>query len=83
MEEKKSIVKVYTTPTCPYCTMVKAFLKENGADFVEKNVASDRAAAVEMVEKSGQMGVPVLDINGEIIIGFNRDAIKKSLKLEE
>ena len=83
MEEKKSVVNVYTTQTCPYCTMVKNFLKENGVEFVEKNVAIDRAAAVEMVEKSGQMGVPVLDINGEIIIGFNRDAIKKSLNLEE
>ena len=82
MEEKKSVVKVYTTQTCPYCTMAKNFLKENGVEFVEKNVAIDRAAAVEMVEKSGQMGVPVLDINGEILIGFNRDAIKKSLNLE-
>ena len=82
MEEKKSVVKVYTTQTCPYCTMVKNFLKENGVEFVEKNVAIDRAAAVEMVEKSGQMGVPVLDINGEILIGFNRDVIKKSLNLE-
>ena len=81
--EKGSTVKVYSTPTCPYCTMAKNFLRENGVGFVEKNVASDRAAAVEMVEKSGQMGVPVLDINGEIIVGFNRDAIKKALKLEE
>lgn len=83
MEKKKAIVKVYTTQTCPYCTMAKNFLKENGVEFVEKNVAIDRAAAVEMVEKSGQMGVPVLDINGEIIIGFNRDVIKKSLNLED
>jgi glutaredoxin 3 len=83
MEKKKSVVKVYTTQTCPYCTMAKNFLKENGVGFVEKNVAEDRAAAVEMVEKSGQMGVPVLDINGDIIIGFDRNAIKKSLNLEE
>ncbi|MFH1821464.1 MAG: glutaredoxin domain-containing protein [Methanobacteriota archaeon] len=81
MEEKKAVVKVYTTPTCPYCTMVKSFLRENNVEFVEKNVASDRAAATEMVEKSGQMGVPVLDINGAIIVGFNRDAIKDALKL--
>jgi len=79
--ETKSIVKVYTTPTCPYCTMAKNFLRENGVEFIEKNVANDRAAAVEMVEKSGQMGVPVLDINGEIIVGFNRDAIKKALNI--
>lgn len=81
MGETKSIVKVYTTPTCPYCTMAKNFLRENGVEFIEKNVANDRAAAVEMVEKSGQMGVPVLDINGEIIVGFNRDAIKKALNI--
>lgn len=81
MEEKKSVVKIYTTPTCPYCTMAKKFLQENGVEFIEKNVASERAAAVEMVEKSGQMGVPVLDINGEIIVGFNREAIIKALGL--
>ncbi len=81
MAEKRSVVKVYTTPTCPYCVLAKSFLKDNGVQFVEKNVAGDRAAAREMIEKSGQMGVPVLDINGEIIVGFDRDAIKKSLKL--
>ncbi len=81
MAEKKPVVKVYTTPTCPYCTMAKTFLLENGVEFVEVDVASDRAAAVEMINKSGQMGVPVLEINGEIIVGFDRDAIKKALKL--
>ncbi|MGC8816330.1 MAG: glutaredoxin family protein [Candidatus Hadarchaeum sp.] len=81
MVEKKTVVKIYTTPTCPYCTMAKNFLREHGVEFIEKNVASDRAAAVEMVEKSGQMGVPVLDINGEIIVGFNREAIRRMLKL--
>ncbi len=79
--ENKSGVKVYSTATCPYCTMAKNFLRENGIDFVEKNVSEDKGAATEMVEKSGQMGVPVLDINGEIIVGFNRDAIKNALKL--
>ncbi|MEM3421217.1 MAG: glutaredoxin family protein [Candidatus Hadarchaeum sp.] len=79
---KQPEVKIYTTPTCPYCIMAKNFLRENGIEFVEKNVASDRAAAVEMVEKSGQMGVPVLDINGEIIVGFNREAIKRALDLK-
>lgn len=81
MAQAQSNVKIYTTPTCPYCAMAKAFLKENGVPFVEKNVGADRAAATEMMEKSGQMGVPVLDINGEIIVGFDRDAIKKTLKL--
>lgn len=74
-------VIIYTTPTCPYCTLAKAFLKDNGVDFIEKNVAVDRRAADEMIEKSGQMGVPVIDIDGEIIVGFDRDAIKRALGL--
>ena len=81
MVENQPTVIIYTTPTCPYCTMAKMFLKEHGVSFVEKNVAQDRAAANEMIEKSGQMSVPTIDINGEIIVGFDRDAIKKVLKL--
>jgi len=81
MVEGQPTVIIYTTPTCPYCAMTKMFLKEHGVSFVEKNVAQDRAAANEMIEKSGQMGVPTIDINGEIIVGFDRDAIKKVLKL--
>jgi glutaredoxin 3 len=76
----KSVI-VYTTPTCPYCTMAKAFLKEHGVPFVEKNVAADRRAAEEMIEKSGQMGVPVIDVDGEIIVGFDREGLKRALKL--
>lgn len=82
MVEGQPIVIIYTTPTCPYCTMAKMFLKEYGVSFVEKNVAQDRAAANEMIEKSGQMGVPTIDINGEIIVGFDQDAIKKALNLQ-
>ena len=81
MGQGQSTVKIYSTPTCPYCAMAKAFLKEHGVPFVERDVAGDKAAATEMMEKSGQMAVPVLDINGEIIVGFDRDAIKKALKL--
>lgn len=81
MTQGQSNITVYTTPTCPYCVMAKTFLKEQGIPFVEKNVAEDRVAANEMIEKSGQMAVPVLDINGEIIVGFDQGAIKKALKL--
>jgi glutaredoxin 3 len=81
MVEGQPTVIIYTTPTCPYCAMARMFLKEHGVSFVEKNVAHDRAAANEMIEKSGQMGVPTIDINGEIIVGFDQDAIKKALKL--
>ena len=81
MAEGQPTVIIYTTPTCPYCAMAKMFLKEHGVSFVEKNVAQDRAAADEMIKKSGQIGVPTIDINGEIIVGFDRDAIKKALEL--
>lgn len=74
-------VVVYTTPTCPFCMMAKDFLKNNKVDYREINVAEDRKAAMEMMKKSGQMGVPVLDIGGEIVVGFDRDAIKKALKI--
>ena len=80
MKSQPTVI-VYTTPTCPYCAMAKMFLKEHGIPFVEKNVAADRAAANEMIQKSGQLGVPTIDINGEIIVGFDRDAIKRALKL--
>lgn len=72
-------VKVYSTPTCPWCTKVKNWLKEEKIDFKNINVAEDDAARKEMIEKSGQMGVPVLDVNGTIIVGFDKDAITKAL----
>jgi glutaredoxin 3 len=74
-------VKVYSTPTCPYCIKAKRFLEESGVEYEEKDVASDKAAADESVEKSGQMGVPVIDIDGEIIVGFDKDAITSALGL--
>lgn len=75
-----SKIVVYSTPTCPYCGLVKDYLKEKGVEFEEKDVSKDRAAARKMVEKSGQMGVPQVDINGKIIVGFNKEAIDKELK---
>jgi glutaredoxin-like YruB-family protein len=76
--EKKVIV--YSTETCPYCVMVKEFLKQEGVEFKDINVGKDHDKAEEMVEKSGQIGVPVTDIDGEIIIGFNKDKIKEVLE---
>ncbi len=72
-------VKIYSTPTCPFCIRTKQFLKENNIDFEDIDVSSDQARAQEMIQKSGQMGVPVLDIEGEIIIGFDKDKIIKAL----
>lgn len=73
-------VKVYTTPTCPWCVKVKTYLKSKNVPYVEVNVAADEKAQEEMIEKSGQMGVPVLDINGTIIIGYDVDAIDQAIK---
>ena len=75
-------VTVYSTSTCPWCVKAKEFFKENKVEFTEKNVGEDDTARNEMVEKSGQMGVPVIDIDGTVIVGFDQEAIKKALKLE-
>ena len=72
-------VKVYSTPTCPYCNMAKDFFKENNREFKEYDVSEDTEAKNEMLEKSGQMGVPVIIIDEEVIVGFNKEAIKKAL----
>lgn len=74
-------VKVYSTPTCPWCVKLKQFLEENSIEFEDLDVSEDEGARNELVEKSGQMGVPVLDIGGTIIIGFDVPKIKKALKL--
>ncbi len=74
-------VKVYSTQTCPYCIMAKEYLKANNVAFEDIDVAARPEAADEMVRKSGQMGVPVLDIDGTIIVGFDRPKIAKALNL--
>ncbi len=74
-------VKIYSTPTCPYCIRTKQFLKENNVPFEDTDVSLNQEAAQEMIEKSGQMGVPVLDIEGQIIVGFDKDRIKNALGL--
>jgi len=75
----KRRVKIYTTPTCPYCALAKRYLEKLNVEFEEVNVAEDREAAIEMIEKSGQMGVPVIEIDGQIIVGFNKEAIDRAL----
>jgi len=73
-------VTVYSTPTCPWCKKTKEFLKENGVKFKDIDVSASEKAAKEMVEKSGQQGVPVTDFDGEIIVGFDEKALKKAMK---
>jgi glutaredoxin-like YruB-family protein len=72
-------VTVYTTPTCSWCTTIKRHLQENGIQYREVNVAADQKAAEEMVRKSGQQGVPQTDINGQIIVGFDKVRINSLL----
>ena len=74
-------VKVYSTPTCPYCVMAKDYLKKNGVAFEDIDVSQDAAAAEYMIRKSGQTGVPVIEIDGEMIPGFDVPEIKRKLKL--
>ncbi len=78
-EENKPVL-VYSTNTCPWCVRAKDYLKQKGVMYEDINVGEDQKAAEEMVEKSGQMGVPVLDINGTIIVGFDKSAIDKALQ---
>jgi len=74
-------VKIYSTPTCPWCIRAKQYLRENNIEFEELDVAIDQQAGEEMIKKSGQMGVPVLDIDGQIITGFDKERIKMALGL--
>lgn len=73
-------VTVYTTPTCSFCTQVKRFLKENRVPFREYDVSKDVRRADEMMKKSGQAGVPVLDVHGKIIVGFDKATIERALR---
>ena len=77
------MVKVYSTPGCPYCITLKMFLKEHNIEFENIDVSKDEKAVEEMVEKSGQMGVPVIEIDGAIIVGFDKEQISKLLKINE
>ncbi|MBU0540218.1 glutathione S-transferase N-terminal domain-containing protein [Patescibacteria group bacterium] len=73
-------VRLFTTQTCPYCKLVKDFFQEKGVQYTEVDVAEDPAAANEMVKLSGQMGVPVVEIDGAIIVGWNKGALEDALK---
>lgn len=78
MDNKKNVI-VYSTPTCPYCVMAKNYFSSVGVSYQDVDVSKDRAKAEEMIKKSGQMGVPVIDIEGEVIVGFRPDVFEKLL----
>jgi glutaredoxin 3 len=73
-------VIIYSTPSCGFCVRAKEYFKKLDVQFTEYDVADNRAKAEEMVKKSGQMGVPVIDINGKIIVGFNKPEIDRALQ---
>jgi len=77
------VIKVYSTPTCAYCVTLKKFLDEKEIKYESVDVSQNETALKEMIDKSGQMGVPVLDIDGQIIVGFNRNKIVELLNIKE
>jgi len=77
------MIKVYSTPTCPYCVTLKEYLKKHNFEFVDLDPSKDEAVFNEMLEKSGQMGVPVVDIDGQIVVGFDKEKINELLKIKE
>jgi len=79
--KKKQRVIVFSTPTCTYCNRAKQYFRQQGVRFRDVDVSKDPAAARDMVRRSGQQGVPVIDINGKIIVGFNKPEIDKLLDL--
>ena len=76
-------IKVYSTKTCPYCVTLRAYLDEKGIKYEHIDIGEDKEAAKEMIEKSGQMGVPVSDIDGNIVIGFDKPKINELLNIKE
>ena len=80
-ETKKHKVKEYGTQSCPWCIRAKEFFEENNVEYEFIDVGTDREAAMEMIEKTGQRGVPVIEIDGEIIVGFDEPKIREKLGL--
>ena len=76
------MIKIYSTPFCPYCVTLKDYLKSKKIDFKDVDVSSDEKEREEMIQVSGQIGVPVINIDGQIIIGFDKEQIDGALKLK-
>jgi glutaredoxin 3 len=73
-------ITIYSTPTCHFCQLAKAYMKEHNIAYTEYNVATDLEKRKEMVDKSGQLGVPVIDIGGKILIGFEESEFAEAVK---
>ncbi|MBI4359139.1 MAG: glutathione S-transferase N-terminal domain-containing protein [Candidatus Nealsonbacteria bacterium] len=76
------MIKIYSTQTCPYCVTLKEFLKEKSFAFEDVDVSQDEKALEEMVQKTGQYGVPVIDIDGQVVVGFDKEVISKLLGIK-
>jgi len=77
------MVKLFTTPACPYCFTLKQFLKKHNIEFEEIDVSQDKKALEEMIKKSDQMGVPVIEIDGNIVVGFDKEKIAELLNIKD
>lgn len=82
MAKSNKKVTIYSTPTCPYCTIAKNYFKDNDIEYQEVDVSSDQEAAQKMVAKSGQMGVPQIEIGDELIVGFDKEKIDELLEIK-
>lgn len=76
-------IKIYSTPTCPYCVLVKEYLKEKGFEFEDIDVSQNKEALNELIKKTGAMAVPVIEIEKEIIVGFDKEKINQILNIKE
>ena len=76
------IVKIYSTPSCVYCKMAKEFFKKNNVSYEEHNVAVDMKAREDMVKKSHQLGVPVIEVGGHVVVGFDRETLSALLNIK-
>lgn len=81
MENQKKIVKVYSTPICPWCDVAKNFLKENNVEFEAIDVSQSQELVMDLINKTGQTGVPVIEIDNEYIVGFDKQKLIKILGL--
>ncbi len=77
------MVKIYSTPACPYCSTLKTFLTEEGISFEDIDVSKDKQALEEMIQKTGRAEVPIVDIDGEIVIGFDKERISQILGIKK
>ena len=83
MDKKSSKARVFSTPSCPYCVTLKEFLKHHDIEFEDIDVSKDEKALEEMINKSGQMGVPVIEIGDKIVVGFDKEKIVNFLNIKE